>query len=137
MNGKRSLQFIPVILLIALLLTGCGGTSAADIAVCDAYQQLVDAWPANSAEVDAAGSSDEVWEAITDAGDALITVSKAAEGPELGQAGQRVGETVSNFINSNSNIIAQGFVPFFNENFVGGSELGQLCEEIGEPITLP
>jgi hypothetical protein len=137
MNGEIALKYTFGLVLIVLLLAGCGGAAASDVAVCDAYQQLVDVWPSNSEEVDAAGSRDEIWGAITDAGEALVTASEAADTAELGRAGQRVGEAAAGFVDRNASIVEQGFVPFFTEDLVAGSELSQLCEEIGEPITLP
>jgi CRISPR/Cas system-associated exonuclease Cas4 (RecB family) len=137
MNGERALQYTFNLALIVLLLAGCGGAAASDIAVCDTYQHLVDVWPSNSEEVKAASSADEIWGAITDAGEALVTASEAADTAELREAGQQVGEAAAGFADSNANLVKQGFVPFFAEDLVDGSDLGLLCESIGRPITLP
>jgi hypothetical protein len=137
MNNKSVLISILYIALIALLLAGCGGTSAADKAVCDAYQQLVDAWPATSEEVKAATSVDEIYGKIADAGKALIAASEKADTPDLAAAGKRVGENAAGFAEKNANLIKSGFVPFFAENLIDGSELSQLCQGIESPIKLP
>jgi len=147
MNGKRALKYTFGLVLIVLLLGACQSAAtteeapaddepaavASDVAVCDAYQQLVEVWPSNSEEVDAVDSPDNLWRAITDAGEALVTASEAADTAELGQAGQRVGEMAAGFVDRNPSIVEQGFVPFYNQD----PELSQLCEGIGEPITLP
>ena len=145
MNCKRALKYTFGLVLIVLLLGACQSAatteeapavdapaaSVSDVAVCDAYQQLVDVWPSNSEEVDAVDSADNLWRAITDAGDALVTASEAADTAELGQAGQRLGEMAAGFVVRNPSIVEQGFVPFYNKD----PELSQLCEGIGEPIT--
>ena len=167
MNGKRALKYTFGLVLIVLLLGACQSAAtteeapavdepavdapavdapavdapavdapaaaASDVPVCDAYQQLVDVWPSNSEEVDAVDSADNLWRAITDAGEALVTASEAADTAELGQAGQRVGEMAAGFVDLNPSIVEQGFVPFWKQD----PELSQLCEGIGEPITLP
>jgi hypothetical protein len=138
MNKRRTLQFAFCVGLVGLLLTGCGGPSEFDLAVCDAYQNLIDAWPANSEEVQAANSAEEIWNAVTDAGEALVTASELAESGELKEAGRQAGEKAVRFFTDNSSkIINQGFIPFFSESFVGGGELSRLCEEIGNPVTVP
>ena len=137
MNTKKALQVIFISGFIVFLLAGCGGTSAADKAVCDAYQQLVDVWPANSEEVKAAGVVGEIYGKITDAGKALIAASEKADTPALAVEGKRVGEYVAGFADKNANIIKAGFVPFFAEKLVGGRELSLLCEGIEIPIKLP
>ena len=140
MNSKRALHYTLSLVLFVLILAGCGGSSGpseSDCAVCDAYQHLVDVWPSNSEEVDAAGSADEIYEAITDAGEALVLASEAADTTELREEGRLVGEWAASFADRNASLVEQGAVVFFFEDLVGGGELSQLCEEIGEPITLP
>jgi hypothetical protein len=134
MNGSRALQYTLGLALMALLLAGCGGSSSPDAAVCEAYQRLVDVWPSNSEEVAAYDSPDELWGAITDAGEALVKASEAAETAELGQAGERVGEWAATYTDTARSIVEKGFVPLFTEDSLM-RELSQLCEEIGEPIT--
>lgn len=137
MNKKSAVIFIYLLALMTLTLAGCGGTSAADKAVCDAYQHLVDAWPATSEEVKAASSVDEIYGNITDAGKALIAASEKADSPELAEAGKGVGENAAGFAEKNANLIKSGFVPFFSESLIDGSELSSLCEGIDIPIKLP
>jgi len=108
--------------LILLLLTGCGGApvtptpeivSASDVAVCDAYQQLVDAWPTETSEIPAGVSADELWEAITNAVETLVTASEAADTAELGEAGQQLGEIVARDVDfMSAPVIELGFIPF-------------------------
>ena len=138
MKDRITLQFVFMVALVGFLLTGCGGPSESDLAVCDAYQQLVDVWPVNSEEVQAVSSAQEIWDAVTDAGEALMTTSKMAESDKLKEAGKKAGELAVRFFTENSSkIINQGFIPFFNESFVEGSELSRLCEEIGNPVVMP
>lgn len=138
MNGRRVLRYASVLMLVVLVLAGCGGASSSDVAVCDAYQDLVDAWPASAEEVDEASSAEEIWGPIEDAGEGLVEASEAADTPELAEAGRRVGEAAAGYYSdTESTAIAQGFIPFFTEDLIGGSELSALCEEIGRPITLP
>ena len=137
MNRERALKYTFSLVLIVLLLAGCGGVAATDIAVCDAYQYLADVWPSNSEEVSAVSSTNELWGSITEAGEALVSASKAADTEELSEAGQRAGEAAAGFAGRNANLVNQGFVPFFTEALVDGSDLGLLCESIGKPITLP
>lgn len=132
---KRHVLFV---LLVALAsLVGCGGASRNDLAVCDAYQQLVDSWPADSAAVDEAGSANEIYEAIEDAGQALVSASRSADNPDLADIGEAVGEATVKFIQLNDDARAIGFIPFFDESLIGGNELSQICEEIGRPVSLP
>ena len=137
MKGERVLQYTCSLVLIVLLLAGCGGVAASDVAVCKAYQDLVDVWPSTSEEVKAASSADEIWGSITDAGEALVTAGKAASTVELREAGQHVGQVAVDFPEKNAKVVKQGFVPFFSEELVDGSELGLLCKGIEMPITLP
>jgi len=138
MKNRRTLQLTFSVVLVGLMLAGCGGPSESDLAVCDAYQNLIDAWPANSEQVKAADSAQEIWNAVTDAGEALITTSELADTVELKEAGQQAGEMAVRFFSDNSSkIINQGFIPFFSETFVGGGELRQLCKEVGNPVTVP
>jgi len=125
------------VLIVLVILSGCGGVSANDKAVCEAYQALVDVWPADSADVEAADSPDEVWEAVTSAGLVLIAASEAAETAELGAAGKLTGEAAASFTDRNKSLVERGFIPFFNEEIIAGSGLSQLCEQIGTPVTLP
>lgn len=83
------------------------------------------------------GSVEEFCEVLAEAGETLVAVSKDANTPELEEAGQRVGEAAASFADRNASLVEQGFVPFFEESLVGGSELRLLCEEIGRPVTLP
>ena len=87
MKDRITLQFVFMVALVGFLLTGCGGTSESDLAVCDAYQHLVDVWPANSEQVQAASSAQEIWNAVTDTGEALKTTSETANSNELKEAG--------------------------------------------------
>jgi hypothetical protein len=135
MNQK--IIFTQVLIAILIVLTGCGGTSGKDKAVCNTYQTLVDTWPADSETVQSAESAEAVFDKITAMGESLITVSESAKTTELGEAGISVGEAASTFAEKNAKLIKQGFVPFFSESLIGGKRLSQLCEEIGVPIEIP
>ena len=87
MKSRRTLQLTFSVVLVGLMLAGCGGPSESDLAVCDAYQHLVDVWPANSEQVQAASSAQEIWNTVTDAGEALKTISETANSNELKEAG--------------------------------------------------
>ncbi len=135
---KRFVLFVVLLALVLATLVGCGGgASKNDLAVCDAYQQLVDSWPADSAQVHAAGSADEIFDAIADTGQALVAASQLADDPELADAAETVGENAVKFVEGNANLRERGFIPFFAEHLIGGSELSQICTEIGRPISLP
>ena len=108
-----------------------------DLAVCDAYQHLVDAWPVDSEAVHAAGSAQEVYQAIEAAGAALVTAGQSADDPELARVGERVGEAAVKFIQMDESARQVGFVPFFEEAHIQGEALSSLCAEIGRPISLP
>jgi hypothetical protein len=133
-------------LLVALFLAvGCGtlATPTAepvaenDLAVCDAYQHLVDAWPVDSEAVHAAGSAQEIYQAIEAAGAALVTAGQSADDPELARVGESVGEAAVKFIQMDESARQVGFVPFFEESHIQGEALSSLCAEIGRPISLP
>ncbi len=111
--------------------------SANDLAVCDAYQQLIDAWPVDSAAVNAAGSAQDIYLAIEEAGAALVDAGKSADDPDLGQIGENVGNAAVRAIELNEEARQIGFVPFFDESWIGGEALSQLCLQIGKPISQP
>ncbi len=108
-----------------------------DLAVCDAYQHLVDVWPADSEAVQAAGSAQEIYQAIEDAGVALATASQSADNPELARVGEGVGEAAVESIQMDETAQQIGFVPFFEESHIEGEALSQLCAEMGRPVSLP
>ena len=124
-------------LVVLMLLAGCGGASKNDLAVCDAYQALVDSWPADSDAVTAAGSGAEIRAAVEEAGEALVTASQSAKNPELAEVGEIVGGNAAKFFELNADMVESGFIPFFAEYLIGGEELSQLCADIGRPISLP
>jgi hypothetical protein len=134
---NRKINFIVVFQLVLILVTACGGVPEQDQAVCQAYQDLIDAWPADSAEVQAAESAEAIFDSITVAGEALIVASQAANDPDIRDAGQFVGEAAASFAERNDSLVARGFVPFFSESLVGGEELTSLCEQIEVPVSLP
>lgn len=135
---KRSALFPVLIALMLVALVGCsGGASENDLAVCAAYERLVQSWPADSAQVQASESADEIYDAIAAAGQALVDASRSADNPALATVAEVIGESAVRFVESNANLRAQGFVPFFEESLIGGSELSQICAEIGRPISLP
>jgi hypothetical protein len=111
--------------------------SGSDLAVCDAYQHLVDVWPADSEAVQAAKSAQEIYEAIEDAGAELVITSQSADDPELARLGEAVGEAAVEHIQMDESARQIGFVPFFEESYIGGEVLSQLCAEMGRPISLP
>jgi hypothetical protein len=137
MSSSRPVQYTLGLILVFSLLAGCGGVAQSDITVCENYQKLVDVWPSNAEDVETAGPATEIWENITDAGEALILASESAATAELGEVGQRVGEAAVSFPEINESLVKQGFIPFFKETFVSGSELSLMCKEIDSTITLP
>ncbi|MBN1148973.1 MAG: hypothetical protein JXA78_17070 [Anaerolineales bacterium] len=108
-----------------------------DLAVCDAYQHLVDVWPADTEAVQAEGSAQEIYQAIEDAGAAVVAASQSADNPELARVGEAVGEAAVAFIQMDESARQIGFVPFFEESQIEGEALSQLCAEIGRSISLP
>jgi hypothetical protein len=133
MLHRATLLFV----LAALLLTACGGSSAADIAVCEAYQALVDAWPSDSDDVGANETALDIWSAVSAAGTALADAAESAGNDELREAGLEVGHWADSYFEDNQdNAIGQGFIPFFNESRTpGGETISAQCEGIGNPIT--
>ena len=123
--------------MTAILLTACSGSSAADIAVCQAYQGLVDAWPSSSDELDQFGSATEFWNAVSTAGEALVATAESADSDELQEASLEVGQWASTYYEDNrDSVIGQGFIPYYDENHTpGGGTISSNCEEIGTPIT--
>jgi hypothetical protein len=142
MNNRKLNQCIFVLFLAGLLLTGCAGGIAnkpnKDIAVCDAYQQLIDVWP-NPNNRQEKSSADKIWGAITDAGNALVSASKDADTTDFRETGQMVGEKAVDFRKNNfsSDQIAMGFIPYFDEQLIYGEKLSSLCKSIGRPVTIP
>jgi hypothetical protein len=136
MQSSRGTLLFLVMVLILASLPGCSQVAPADAAVCQAYQHLIDVWPSTSEEIKAASSLDEIWVPITEAGQALITASKAAHTDKLGELGQAVGEVAAGFTDRNAKTVNQGFVPFFTETLLGGKELSGMCEQMGQPVTL-
>ncbi|MBN2556674.1 MAG: hypothetical protein JXA97_12105 [Anaerolineales bacterium] len=138
MQSKKSMMCLTATALAAVLLAACGGTGAADAAVCEAYQVLTDTWPSNSEEVQAAASAMDIWDAVSDTGAALIAAAESAGREDLREAGLQVGEWAANYYENNKDYaVGDGFIPFFNENQTpGGSVISSICEEIGTPITL-
>lgn len=132
MPKKLSLLF----LLTTVLLTACGGPSQADLAVCDAYQALVDVWPSNSDEVSAADTAIDIWSRVAAAGVDLAAAAESAGIDELRQAAMEVGDWADSYFEDNQdNAIGQGFIPFFNESQTpGGETISAQCEELGSPI---
>ncbi|MGD1995583.1 MAG: hypothetical protein PVH62_02310 [Anaerolineae bacterium] len=133
---ERIRQFVSLGLL-ALLITlaaGCAGPSRNDAAVSDAYDQLVDVWPSGSGigiDCNVTGcSAAEIYEEIMDASEVLVEAGEDADTPELGEAGQQVGQAAASFAAENAILFEQALVPFFDESAVGGDELSQMCEEI-------
>ena len=108
-----------------------------DLAVCDAYQHLVDVWPADSEAVRSAGSAQEIYQAVEDAGVALSTAGLSADDPELGQVGERVGNAAVQAIQYSDELREIGWIDFFDESLIGGEALSQLCLEMGRPDSLP
>ena len=108
-----------------------------DLAVCEAYQNLVNAWPDDSPAVKAAGSAQDIYLAIEETGAELATAGHSADNPELGQAGVNVGNAALRNIEMDEAAREIGFVPFFDETLIGGGLLSQLCLEMGRPISRP
>jgi len=108
-----------------------------DLAVCDAYQNLVNAWPDDSPATKAAGSAQDIYLAIEETGAALATAGHSADNPELGQVGVEVGNAALRVIEMDEVAREIGFVPFFDETMIGGELLSQLCLEMGRLISQP
>ena len=128
-----------VLTALALVCAGCGsGDSAsdADIAVCDAYQGLADAWPSTSEEVLGA---DDIWGSIETAAEGLIAAAETAGDTEIGAIGLAVGTNAFGYYDRQSadSSVRQGFVPFFTERFLGAEGLASLCNEIGATVVVP
>jgi len=138
MREKTRLAYWIGLVLLALVMSACGGSGAEDAAVCEAYQGLVETWPANSEEVQAAGTAMDIWDAVAVEGNALMAAAESAGNAELREAGLAVGEWAANYYENNKDYaVGDGFVPFFNEGQTpGGDVISTICEEIGTPITL-
>ena len=108
-----------------------------DLAVCDAYQDLVNAWPADSPAVKAAGSAQDIYLAIEETGAALAAAGRSADSSELGEAGVAVGNAAVKDIEMDETAREIGFVPYFDESRIGGKLLSNLCSELGKPISYP
>ena len=108
-----------------------------DLAVCDAYQNLVNAWPADAEAVHAAGSAQDIYLAIEEAGAALAAAGHSADNSELGQVGVDVGNAAVRDIKMDETAREVGFVPFFDADRIGGELLSRLCLEMGRPISQP
>lgn len=126
-----------ILSLVLVTIVACEQVSENDLAVCDAYQNLVNAWPADSPAVVAAGSAQDIYLAIEEAGAALATAGQSADNPELGQVGIEVGNATLRFIEVNEDVVNKGFVVFFGEGRIGGELLSQLCLEMGRSISQP
>ena len=111
--------------------------SANDLAVCDAYQRLVNAWPADTQAVQAAGSAQDIYSAIEEAGATLSTAGLSADDPELGQVGEKVGNAAVQAIQYPEELREIGWIDFFDESLIGGEALSQLCLEMGRPVSQP
>ena len=109
--------------------------SANDLAVCDAYQNLVNAWPADTSAVQAAGPAQDIYLAIEEAGAALATAGLSADDPELGQVGEKVGNAAVRAIELTEELRAIGWIDFFDESRIGGDALSQLCFELEQNET--
>jgi hypothetical protein len=145
---KKLLRQVMGLVLVSAFIPACGLSRSAptstpetvsgnDLAVCDAYQHLVDVWPADSEAVQAAKSAQEIYEAIEDAGAELTITSQSADDPELARLGEAVGEAAVEQIQMDESARRIGFVPFFDESMIGGEALSQLCADMGRPISLP
>ena len=111
--------------------------SANDLAVCDAYQRLVNAWPADTPAVQAAGSAQDIYSAIEEAGATLSTAGLSADDPELGQVGEKVGNAAVRAVQYTEELREIGWIDFFDESLIGGEALSQLCLEMGRPVSQP
>jgi len=111
--------------------------SGNDLAVCDSYQNLVNAWPGDSPAMKAAGSAQDIYLAIEESGSELATAGQSADNPELSQVGVRVGNAAVRAIEMDEAARQIGFVPFFDEKLIRGEMLSQLCLELGRPISIP
>jgi hypothetical protein len=101
--------------------------SAADFAVCDVYQHLVDVWPESAGQV--TGSPQDVFRAIEEAGAGLMGAGPQASNPVLAGLGEGVGAAAVNFIRLDEATRPAGF-PFFDESLIGGGDLRLLCQEM-------
>ncbi|MGD8604326.1 MAG: hypothetical protein PVF49_07125 [Anaerolineales bacterium] len=130
-------KYLILCLLMAALLTACGGSSEADLAVCDAYQVLADTWPSNPDEVTEDDTAIEIWSAVSSAATALTEAAENADNEELREAALEVGDWADSYFEDNQDsAIGQGFIPFFMESLTpGGDIIAAQCEELGSPIT--
>jgi hypothetical protein len=130
-------KLILLFLLITASLSACGGPSEADLAVCDAYQSLVDAWPSDGDDIGANELATDIWTRVSVAAEDLLEAAEGAGIDELRQAALNAGDWADSYFEDNQdNAIGQGFIPFFNESHIpGGETISAQCEAIGSTIT--